>query len=460
VKLANLRDSSADSFRSAVPYSGRTLLLAIFLLVNFQSAIAEETDHLHDILHQIEQGSPQLAMSKANAGAARAGVAVVRSKYWGQAEVFGRDTHYNNSRLVNPLSPPVNFATVAADRNQFAYGATFTLPVDINGKINAGLRAQEHLGRSADYEVESSRLNLFAQAVSLYRGLQNIVGARQALTSQQQALLKHYEITEMGIRVGRLARVELLRIDAEAKAVEGRIAALDGDEARLRANLAALMNREQFSTLIPLPDQTPAGLLLPDFDQLQSRSDIKSADSQIQAADESLSGARREWLPSLSVQATTMRNQGYSAAGDNTWSVTGQLSWELWDGGRRFAQADQAHAKKEMARQQQLLIHNRARAEFDAARAGWKAAALQYQAAQAGLKAAIETEYIQANRYRNGRLSSVDLLDAEAALAQARSNVSSALTAWWLADDQLNLAVGKPPKAYTQPTAAVSGEKG
>jgi len=443
-----------------VPYSGRVLLLAACLLMNVQYSIAEKPDGLHTILHQLEQVSPQLAISKANAGAAMAGVAIARSKYWGQVKVFGRDTHYNNSRLVNPLSPPINFATVAADRDQFAYGATLTLPVDINGKITANLRAQEHLGRSADYEVESSRLNLFAQAVSLYRGLQRIVGAREALISQQQALHKHYEITETGIRVGRLARVELLRIDAEAKAVEGRIAALDGDDARLRANLAALLNQQQFSAQVPLPDKTPAGFILPDHAALQLRSDIQSADSQIQAADENLSGARSQWLPSLSIQATSMRNQGYSAAGDNTWSVTGQLSWELWDGGRRFAQADQAHAKKEAARQHQLLIHNRAMAEFGAARAGWKAAELQYQAAQSGLKAAVETEHIQANRYRNGRLSSVDLLDAEAVLAQARSNVSSALTAWWLADDQLNLAVGKPPKAYTQSKTAGSGGKG
>ncbi len=430
------------------------LILCTTLLLAAPANSVAETTSLHDILHQLEHTSPQLAASRADANAATAGVAVAKSQYWGRAEIFGQDMHYNNARLVNPITPPIDFTTMAIDRNQFGYGATFTLPVDINGRITAAVRAQEHVSQAADYGIESSRLNLFAQAVSLYRGLQQITGTRQALSSQRQALIKHHDITQTAIRVGRTARVELLRIDAEIKAVEGRIAALDGDEARLRANLAALLNQQQFATSVSAPDKAPAGLTLPERKLLQDRPDIMSSNSRIRAADESLKSARREWLPSFSIQATTMRNQGYTASGDNTWSVTGQLTWELWDGGRRFAHADQAHAKKEAARQQQLLIHNRARAEFDAARAAWKAAGLQYQAAQAGLEAAVETEQIQSDRYRNGRLSSVDLLDAEAALAQARSNLSSALAAWWLADDQLNLAAGRAPGAYDQETGS------
>lgn len=429
-------------------------ILCISLSLAAPDKSIAETVGLYDILHQLEQTSPQLAVSRADANAATAGIAIAESQHWGRADIFARDTHYNNARLVNPISPPVNFATMAIDRNQLGYGVTFTLPIDISGRITADVRAQEYVSQAADYGVENSRLNLFAQAVFLYRSLQQIAGNKLALSSQQQVLTKHFNITQTAIRVGRSARVELLRIDAEIKAVEGRIAALDGDEARVRANLAALLNQQQFTTSVLVPDKTPAGVSLPEQKLLQDRPDMMSSNKQILAANEKLDGARREWLPSFSVQATTMRNQGYSAAGDNTWSVSGQLTWEIWDGGRRFAKADQAYAKKEAARQQHLLVHNRARAEFDAAGAAWKAANLQYQASQAGLEAAVATEKIQASRYRNGRLSSVDLLDAEAVLAQARSNLSSAMAAWWLADDQLNLAAGLAPRAYDRQTGS------
>ncbi|MDQ7010856.1 MAG: TolC family protein [Mariprofundaceae bacterium] len=430
------------------------------LLGSAAPLFAAEQVSFGDILHRIEQASPQLAASRAQADAAAAGIAVARSKYWGHAELFGRDTHYNNARLVNPISPPINFATFATDSNQYGYGAMLTLPVDIDGRITAAVRAQQHRSKAAVFQVANTRLGLFAQSASIYRALQKLSGVRQALSSQHQALIKHHSITEAAIRVGRIARVELLRIDAEIKAVEGQIAALNGDEARLRANLATLLNRPAFSAAVTTLKHKPAGLPQVGSDPLSARPDVQGAHSLTLAQEENLNSARREWLPSLSVQAVTSRNQGYTAAGDNTWSITGQLTWQFWDGGRRFSHADQVRANREAARQQQLSIQNRARAELDTAKSAWQASALQYEAAQAGLLAAREAEKIQSDRYRSGRLSAVDLLDAEAALAQARSSLSAAMADWWLADDQLHLATGHEPAAYAADPSHQPSEHG
>ncbi|MDQ6988091.1 MAG: TolC family protein [Mariprofundaceae bacterium] len=431
------------------------MLLSLLLVP--VSAAAQEATGLGRVLHQLELVSPQLSVSRAQAQAAQAGVVMARSKYWGHAEIFGRDTHYNSARLVNPISPPINFAVFATDSNQYTYGAALTLPVDIDGRITAVVRAQQHLSKAAAYHIEDARLVLFAQATSLYRGLQRLAGVRQALIRQQQALNKHRDITGAAIRVGRSARVELLRIDAEIKAVEGKTAALDGDTSRMRADLASLLNQRDFSASVAAADSEPVGLPTSEQQGLEKRPDIKSANSLIRAQDENINDARREWLPNFAVQAVASRNQGYAAAGDNTWSVSGQLTWQFWDGGRRFAHADQVRANREAARQQQLFVRNRARAERDAASAAWKAAHLQYEAAQAGLKAAAETEKIQSDRYKSGRLSAVDLLDAEAALSEARSNLSGAMADWWLADDQLHLAVGQAPAAYQRQHFQQSG---
>jgi len=449
--LADGLDRSGKRAQSAV----RSSLLFLVCLSFPLQLFGAEAVSLGQVLHQLESDSPQLSASRAQADAASAGVTVAKSRYWGHAELFARDTHYNNARLVNPISPPINFSTFAVDRDQYGYGAVLTLPLDIDGRITAAVHAQEHMSQAAGFQVADMRLELFSQAVSLYRGLQRVAGSRQALQRQHQALLKHHDITMSAIRVGRLARVELLRIDAELKSVEGQIATLNGEESRLRAGLASLLNRKSFGMAVELSDALPRGMpslesSQPADEKLLLRPDVQGAVSMMRAQDENLKGARREWLPSLSVQAVTSRNQGYTAAGENTWSVTGQLTWQLWDGGRRFAHADQAQANREAARQQQIAVRNRARAELEAAMASWHAANLQFEAAQAGLKAAEETEKIQSERYRNGRLSVLDMLDAEAALSKARSNLSNAMANWWLADDQLHLAVGKEPAAYQQ----------
>jgi len=404
------------------------------------------------LLHQVEQRAPQLGAASAQANASKAAIGVAKSQYWGHGEVFGQSTHFNSDRLVNPIASPQSFSRSLFDKNTYGYGAAFTLPVDIDGRIAARVHAQEHLSQAAHQNAAQIRLSLFAQTVSLYRGLQRLEGVKQAHLAHLKALQGHRKVTATSVRVGRVAAVELLRIKAEIKSVEGLLAGLAGDEARLRATLGVLLNQQSYSNPVAVPKAPPSAMSSVDkaVDGLRSRPDLMAARSITRAENEKLKGAKREWLPNLSVQAETMRNQGYTASGDNTWSVTGQLAWQFWDGGRRFANTDQAQANREAAREQYQNTLNQARAELLSAQAAWRAASLQYQAATAGLKSARATERIQSDRFDNGRISAADLVDAEAALARARADHTSALADWWLADDQLYLARGKAPSAYRQ----------
>lgn len=407
---------------------------------------------LGSLLHQVEQRAPQLGAASAQADASKAAIGVAKSQYWGHAEVFGQSTHFNNDRLVNPIAFPQSLSRSLFDNNTYGYGAAFTLPVDIDGRIAARVHAQEHLSQAAHQNTAQTRLSLFAQTVALYRGLQRLEGVKQAHLAHLKALQGHQKVTATSVRVGRVAAVELLRIEAEIKSVEGLLAGLTGDEARLRAALGALLNQQRYSDPVAVPEAPPsaASSTNREVDGLRSRPDLMAARSITRAENENLKGAKREWLPSLSVQAEAMRNQGYTASGDNTWSVTGQLAWQFWDGGRRFANTDRAQANREAARARYQNTLNQARAELISAQAAWRAASLQYQAATAGLKSARATERIQSDRFENGRISAADLVDAEAALARARADDTSALADWWLADDQLYLARGEAPSAYRQ----------
>jgi len=411
---------------------------------------------LGDVLHQVEQRAPQLHAASAIAGASAAGIRVAKSQYWGHAETFAVTTHYNNDRLVNPISYPQTLTASSFDQNTYGFGAAYTLPIDIDGRITAKVHAQEHLSQAAHQTAEQTRLLLFSQTVSLYRGLQRLEGIKQSHLAHVKALKGHRKVTAASVKVGRVAAVELLRIEAEIKSVEGLLAGLHGDEVRLRANLGALLNQGAFADAVESLNAAPSDKLSSDGSDktLRNRPDLLAANSVTRAENENIKGAKREWLPALSLRAETMRNQGYTASGANTWSVSAQLSWQFWDGGRRFANSDRAQANKEVARQQYQSILNQAKAELLSAEAGWQAASEQYQAATSGLKSATETERIQSDRFNNGRISAVDLIDAEAALARARADRTTALANWWLADDQLYLAEGNDPSAYEQ-----SGDK-
>jgi len=403
------------------------------------------------LLHKVEQKSPLLNVVNAKADASSASIRMAESQYWGHAEVFGNTTHYSRVHLVNPTSYPPVLSRSQFDQNTYGFGAAYTLPVDIDGRISAKVNAQEHLSQAAHQSAEQTRLSLFSQTVSLYRGLQRLEGLRQAHLAHLKALQQHQKVTAMSVKVGRVAAVELLRIQSEIKSVEGLLVGLNGNEVRFRSALGALLNQRIFSDAIEHLDAVPAHPLSYNHHDkgLANRPDLKAAKSITWAENENIKGAKREWLPNLALRAETIRNQGYTANGQNNWNVGVQLSWQFWDGGRRSANSDRAEANREAAQQQYQTIFNQARAQLQSAKADWQAASQQYEAATSGLKSARETERIQSDRFNNGRISAVDFIDAEAALARSRADLTTSLANWWLADDQLYLAQGQTPSSYT-----------
>lgn len=404
----------------------------------------QKNQTLSDLLHLVEANSPDLSAAQARLEASRAAVNIVKSRYYGQAELSARDSHFNSMRPINQTLPPIT------DNNQINYGATLNIPIDINGRITAQYKAQEHLSKASAHSAENIRLILFKQTANFYRGLQKLGGVRSALLEQKKALEGHYKLTKAAIDAGRSAKVELLRIKAEISAVEGKLAALNGDEQALRAGIAALLDYKDFDiSIIPVLDlPPPSGYADNEANFLLSRPDIMAAESTERAGQERLKDARREWLPALNLQAVAERGKGYNTNSQDSVSVTGRLSWELWDGGRRFASTDKAAADLTAAADEKRAAQNRARSEISANKAAWHARNAAYEAAKTGLEAAKETSRIEGDLYKNGRVSAVDLIDVEAALAQARSNLTSSMADWWLADDQLNIALGRPPSSY------------
>ncbi len=401
---------------------------------------------LGDVLRMVETHASALQSARARVVAEEEAVRAARAQLYGEVDVFARDIHYNDERLVRPIFFPPNVLAMPFDDDQIAYGLKGRLPLDVSGRLRAGIKAAQKGRRAAAADAEDLRLRLLNRAAKLYRGLQRVSGEREALEKQKEALEAHIRVAEAAIRVGRLAPVERLRLVAELKGVEGKLADLRGTEAGLRARLAALMEVPSFTDPTPLPPSPPKLLET----RVIRRPDIQAAEARAQAAAALKRRARAERLPSLDVSGNLQRSQGYNGEGDDTWQVTLEASLPLWDGQRRSARVREAQARLRAAHLQRRSLEVQAQAEVEAALGDWKAAEARHAAAQSAVAAARETAAIQADRFAAGRLSAADLVDAEAALARARAEEAASLAAWWQADDDLRLALGLPPADYKE----------
>jgi len=331
------------------------------------------------------------------------------------------------------------------DDNQIGFGLSAHVPIDVNGRIGARVKAARHEEVASDKDVSAVRLVLFQSASRLYRGLERVLGRRSALTNQAESLEAHEKVAETAIRVGRAARVEGLRLRAELQGVRSRLAELDGVETELRARLAALMGAPRFEASIETSKDPPAAM---EAAESLARPDVEAAEARVGAAGASVRAARAERLPALNVAAGWERNRGYGTDSASTWQIGILAQMPLWDGGGRGDAVARAQARERAAAHRLEALEDLSRAEIAAARGKWEAAKASYEATSSGLVAAEETARIQTARFAAGRLSAADLVDAESALASARSDLSTTLADWWEADDAFRVARGLPPADY------------
>ena len=424
--------------------------VTVAAVVVFCTVTGAQSRELSDVLWQVEKNTPALKAAHARTAMQREGVSQAKSRYWGEVDAMVKNSNYDDTRLINPMSFPVNMREELFDDNQIGYGVTGHIPLDINGRITAGVRAADRKLEAALAREDDVRLQVLHSAADLYHSLEGVKALEKALEKQRQALQAHIQIAAVAIKAGRTAPVEKLRLVADLEAVKGKLAGMRGQEQAIRARIAALMGSKSFAdpvqaARVPLVEEAAMD------ENLNGRPDIKALQSSGEAAAAEIDAAFARRLPGLQVNGSWLQNQGFDGEGDDTWALFVQLKMPLWDGGGRRAAVRQAEAGKTAVLRELDLTRNRARAEFVAAKAECAAAKISYRSTEASVAAAKETARIQTDRFAEGRISAADLVDAEASLAAARSGSALALTRWWQAEDHIRRAVGEEPVAYVAP---------
>ncbi len=444
--MAGKEIDNKSFFWSGAAVPGAALFFCLLLL---GVSAPLQARNLSDILLQVEKNTPALQAAHARTKAQQSALKKEKSGYFGEIDALAKSSNYDDDRLINPITFPVNMRAELFDDHQIGYGVTGRLPLDINGRITARVRAADKELAAALAGEGNVRLQVLHSAADLYHSLEGIKGLEQALHKQIEALTTHIRVVTAAISAGRVAPVEKLRLVADQEAVKGRLAAIKGKEQGIRARLAALMGVPSFADPVAPVADKPA-VINGQVSTIDNRPDIQIVQSKGEAADARVRAAFATRLPSLNLAGSWLRNQGFDGEGDDTWALFATLQVPLWDGGGRRAAVEEARSSRLALRHDLAALRNRARAEVVAARADWQAARAGYQAATASVKAAKETERIQSDRFSEGRLSAADLVDAEAALASARSNKALALAGWWQAGDHLRRALGLEPSAYNK----------
>jgi outer membrane protein len=373
---------------------------------------------------------------------------------WEQAKARGAELGIARSALY-----PTIAALAVADtaRLRILFNSTFVR--DTAGSFSAGIQLDYLIfdvgGRSgaideakanllaSDLAFNDTHLKIIFAVSSAYYQLLNAIGQQGAA----EANLKNAQAVEQDanerLMNGLATRPDLLETTASRAQAEYDLQAAVGAEEIAQGNLATVLGvrpgapyRVQDVDDLKMPDQIGESVDAAIDRALQQRPDLKEDFEKLRAADAAIKQARSSYFPSLVFSGTGGTDRQYAQqdtltpgyANGETWDVSLGLKWTLFDGARREHQIAQARADKAATQADIDSLRDDIAYQVWTAYSNVKTALRQRQAASALLASAQQSYDAARESYGYGVRSILDVVAAQKALAQARTEDISART--------------------------------
>lgn len=183
---------------------------------------------------------------------------------------------------------------------------------------------------------------------------------------------------------------------------------------------------------------------------LQFRSDLRSAEANVRAAENSVGAEKAQRYPAIAV------NANYGGAGTNVGSfnsvygVAASVSFPIFTGGRIRADIDEAQARLNRKRAEYEDL--KGRVAYDV-RVAW----LDLEASDSGVKVAAKNEALtqraltqSRDRYGNGVTNYLEVIQAQEAVTAARENYIQSLYSFNVAKAALARSMGVAERRFTE----------
>jgi outer membrane protein TolC len=187
----------------------------------------------------------------------------------------------------------------------------------------------------------------------------------------------------------------------------------------------------------------PVTLIESDALALKQRSDLKEVTATLRASDAGVQAARASFGPRINVFASTeLDNISPFGNGGSNWAAGAELQIDLFSGGQKAASVARARANVDRMQALKQAAEDGIRLEVRRAYYDHNSARQMLSVTKAAIAQAEEGLRIVTNRYRAGMNTITDLLRAEDAARNARTNYWQAVYQYFVSYASLELATG------------------
>ena len=317
------------------------------------------------------------------------------------------------------------------------------------------MRARSDAVQAARYSYQDARDTVVLVVGGSY--MQAVASAARinAVRAQLQTATALYQQAEDMKKAGLTAAIDVLRSQVEMQAQQQRLLAVENDFQKQKLALArtiGLPGAQAFTLTDTMPfTPAPPITLQQAIDQaFRSRNDYRSAQSLLHAAEMAKKAANDERLPSVSVNGDYGDIGTSPTTSHGTFTALAALKIPIFQGGK--VRADQMQADAQLRQRESELADMRARIEYEVRTSflDLNTAADQVNVAKSSVDLATQQLSQARDRFAAGVTDTIEVVQAQEALAAANDNYISALFAHNLAKLSLARALGVAESASKQ----------
>ena len=265
---------------------------------------------------------------------------------------------------------------------------------------------------------------------------------------------KHLEDTKNFVERSLATRNDLLKLQVQYSNTELQLIEADNNVDIARSNLNKQLNLPlEASTGIEANqiDTTYNNYELSDLIKKahSNRNDLKSLEYRLEASDKGITAANSGWYPSIYLVGDyyySRPNQRIFPAVDkfkDTWDVGVSLQWDIWNWGFTSSQSTQAEQQKIQVEASLSQLKDVVELEVYQSFLTYKRANDKIRVSRLTVEQASENYRITHQKYEQQLATSTDLIDAEVALLQAKTSLTTSLVDYQLAKVKLDKAIGQ-----------------
>jgi len=326
-------------------------------------------------------------------------------------------------------------------------------PIYTGGRTDALERAARAERGAVGKDLEAARADLRLEITRAYWAAVTAADTEVVLRRSLDAVEAHLADVRARLNQGLVPPNDVS--SAAAQAAHQKLLAIEATNLRgiAQADLARLIGRDSATVATPPPfvqppvtDTAVAELI---SRALRDRAERQGLEQRVVSAEERANAVQATKVPQIGVGG------GYDYARPNprifprtgewkpSFDASVNVTWTLWDGGRRSAEYGEARANaaalktriEDFDRQVGFEVRSRS-LELASSREG-------VTAAEEEVRAAVDAERVVGERYKAGVATSTDVLDAQVARLQAELDRARAIANVRLAEARLERAIGR-----------------